>query len=210
MGNSVLQRVNRRLAVVRARVDLKRPINDEILNRSATHFGVPLILSMTTFSARFDAVWKTLHSLSQQTVKPARVLLVVAEADYLSASTHPSISPYLGLGVELIADHGDRRSYKKLLPALERYPDSTVVTVDDDVLYPRTWLELLVSTSYKNPNYIVGRRGTRIVLNGGDLGKYSEWPPLQRAQIRSSCFSPVWAGYCILHAHCTPTLLTGS
>ncbi|MEM6812322.1 MAG: hypothetical protein AAF549_07630, partial [Pseudomonadota bacterium] len=38
----------------------------------------------------------------------------------------------------------DLKSYKKIIPALEEFPDAVLVTADDDLLYSRQWLSQLV------------------------------------------------------------------
>jgi hypothetical protein len=46
-------------------------------------------------------------------------------------------------GVEILGCE-DLGPFKKLLPALERFPQAFVVTADDDLFYRRDWLETLV------------------------------------------------------------------
>ena len=72
---------------------------------------------------------------------------------------------------------GNIRSYKKLVYALSDFPDATIVTADDDVLYPRHWLEMLVDGNRRFPESVVGTRGTTMVIESGTaLAPYETWP----------------------------------
>jgi hypothetical protein len=69
----------------------------------------------------------------------------------------------------------DLRSYKKILPALERFPDAYIVTADDDVYYWRTWLEDLIEGDVRD-HEIRAHRAHRIRLDARGRPKpYVEW-----------------------------------
>jgi hypothetical protein len=79
-------------------------------------------------------------------------------------------------GVDLRFVPGNARSYKKLLPLLESHPGRTVVTVDDDVLYPTGWLADLAAAASDGAAGVVGHRGTRIQGHEGAVEPYLSWP----------------------------------
>lgn len=87
-------------------------------------------------------------------------------------------------GIEIVFSDGNLRSYKKLIPTARSHPDRTIVTVDDDVLYPADWLEGLLDAHARDRHSIYGYRGTEIGLSrDGRLVPYAEWRP---ASLRSS------------------------
>jgi hypothetical protein len=73
-----------------------------------------------------------------------------------------------------IIECGDLRSYKKLVPALVQFPDSYLVTADDDLYYPADWLESLLA-DFADPNDLVCHRAHRIVCKSSNLQPYAAW-----------------------------------
>lgn len=83
----------------------------------------------------------------------------------------------MGVEIEFVEDI---RSYRKLLPALERFPNAIVVTADDDILYPSGWLENLLRGHEQHTDAIVCYRGTQILLDQNGLAPYKQWPEYTR------------------------------
>jgi hypothetical protein len=68
----------------------------------------------------------------------------------------------------------DLRSYKKLIPAIEAFPDAFIATADDDIYYRRDWLETLVRRS--KIGIITCHRAHRIKRNpDGRIAPYLQW-----------------------------------
>ena len=65
----------------------------------------------------------------------------------------------------------DIRSYRKLIPALKDFPDSIIVTVDDDVRYDKDILKGLLNMHKKFPDDIIAHRAKKIKLGR----PYKEW-----------------------------------
>ena len=76
-----------------------------------------LIVSLTSYPRRFPILKFTIRSLLNQTVRPDRVILWLAEDDvtYLPSA----VRRLAGLEVRTCPD---LRSFKKLIPALEQFP----------------------------------------------------------------------------------------
>lgn len=152
-----------------------------------------LILSLTSYSARFTRLPLTLKCLLTQSVSPDRTILWIAEAD----------RGHLPPGVLALQRHGleirfcdDLRSYKKIIPALEAFPAAFIVTADDDIYYPRTWLEdLLNAREGDNTKTVICHRAHRIVLgaNGSPL-PYDAWQQKTRDRGPSPLVFPTGSG----------------
>jgi hypothetical protein len=70
--------------------------------------------------------------------------------------------------------------YRKLLPLLKQRwdEDVTIVTVDDDTLYPPDFLEQLIS-AYERHRCIIAFAGRKVTRNSqGHLAPYADWPKL--------------------------------
>lgn len=123
-----------------------------------------LIVSLTSFPPRINTVYYCIKSLLNQSYKPDAVILWLAEEQF------PKGEKDLPKKLLSLKKHGlsilwcsDIRSYKKIIPALEMFPNADIVTADDDVYYSRDWLKGLVLAHEKNPDNVCCYRAARIV-----------------------------------------------
>lgn len=145
------------------------------VGQGAAH-GLPnrLIVSLTSYPPRFGGLHLTLQSLLQQTVRPDHLVLWIAQGDL--GRIPPKVQALVAQGVEIRACE-DTRSYKKLIPAIESFPDASIVTADDDVYYPPDWLATLAAGVDPAESVIVCHRVNRILYEpGGALRPYDSWP----------------------------------
>jgi hypothetical protein len=133
----------------------------------------PLIVSLTSYPARYGVLPLTLRSILRQTVKPDRVVLWIAEKD-LSSLT-PEITGLQTEGLD-IRPTDDLRSYKKIIPALDAFPDAFICTADDDLYYWSTWLEELVEGIIGPERTITCHRAHEIAADAlGHFKSYDQW-----------------------------------
>lgn len=131
-----------------------------------------LIVSLTSYPARFSSLHLTLKCLLSQTVAPDKLILWIAHQDKAALTSNILKLQSEGL---VIAYCDDLKSYKKIIPTLQQYPDSFIVTADDDVYYWPTWLDELLR-EYRGGNEVIGHRAHRIRLGGdGYPLPYLEW-----------------------------------
>ena len=133
-----------------------------------------VVISLTTYGRRLDDVYLTIESLMLGTIKPNRIVLWLEDglkSHALSSQLKNQIKR--GLNIRYTKDI---RSYKKLIPSLHAFPDSIIVTVDDDVFYGVDFLKNLLD-SYKNaPNFIYANRVHEIILDDQKRPKpYLQW-----------------------------------
>ena len=122
-----------------------------------------LIVSLTTFPARINIIHKTINTLLQQTVKPDKLILWLAEEQFLNKEKDlpETLLKLKEFGLE-IKWCEDLRSYKKLVPTLREFPDDIIVTADDDLYYQQDWLESLYSAYLKDSKNIYTRRACAV------------------------------------------------
>lgn len=115
-----------------------------------------LIISLTTFPSRINLVHKALYSLMNQNYKPDMIILWLAEEQFKNreADLPKSIVDLKQYGLTIMWTEKDLKSYKKLIPTLEMYPEDIIITADDDLYYPCYWVENLVKSYNKNPQDI--------------------------------------------------------
>lgn len=133
-----------------------------------------IIVSLTTYGKRINDVHLTIESIMEQTLKANKIILWL---DYsFEGKRLPQSLKYLqekGLEIKYCED---LKSYKKLIPALQQYPNDAIITIDDDLLYDFNLLEKLISAYLEDPAFIYCARHHRIRLNNdGAVMKYNEW-----------------------------------
>lgn len=138
---------------------------------------------MTSFPGRIDTLWIALESIYRQKVVPERVVLVLSKEEFPDGCIPSSVSAFVARGLEISFHEGNIRSFKKLIPLLDKYAEKAIVTADDDVIYPRSWLQDLVKAHNDRPNYVVGYRGASIETTGTEVEPYTSWS-------RASCETP--------------------
>lgn len=124
-----------------------------------------LIVSLTSIPDRINGVHYTINTLLRQSLKPDKIILWLANEEFpegLENLPEELLSlRELGLEIEWCEN---LRSYKKIIPALEKYPDAIIVTADDDLYYEEDWLESLYNEYLKAPENIYTRRAARVKL----------------------------------------------
>jgi hypothetical protein len=151
-------------------------VNSAFMRRSPgvpSGLYAPLIVSLTSYPARFSTLHLTLKCLLLQTVRADRVILWIAHADRVALT--PAILKLQDDGLELMYCD-DLRSYKKIIPTLMRFPDCFIVTADDDLYYWPTWLQELLMSYRGSPDEVVCHRAHRIGLGENELPiRYALW-----------------------------------
>ncbi len=132
-----------------------------------------LIISLTSYPKRFPILPLTLRSLLAQTIKTDRIIIWIAHEDRPQI-TH-EIKEFTKAGIDIWFCE-DIKSYKKIIPTLEKFRDSYIVTADDDIYYPPTWLEELVESWKKHKKDVIAHRVHQIKLDEqGNPLPYRKW-----------------------------------
>ncbi|WP_191965285.1 glycosyltransferase family 2 protein [Marinobacter halotolerans] len=134
-----------------------------------------ITISLTSHSYRVDRVHLTIQSLMDQELKADRISLYLDDSDF-DASNLPK-------DLINLTDRGLKISYKKpigpynkLIPALKEYPNDLIVTVDDDLIYPRSFLRKLYESYIRDPNFIHCYRMHYMKFgDNGKLARYKNW-----------------------------------
>jgi len=153
-------------------------------NKSLPH-NLPgkLIVSLTSYPARFEHLPLTLLSLTKQTVEPDKIILWIAQVD--KEKLTDEIIQFGDHGVD-IRFCNDLKSYKKIIPTLEMHPEAFIITADDDLYYNKVWIQSLVQ-DYESDNCVVAHRVHRLSFdNSGNLKPYKDWRWQYRADLLPS------------------------
>ena len=131
-----------------------------------------LVVSLTSYAKRFPTLELTLRRILQQTVQPDETVLWVTPEDRAQLPAGVLALQRSGLTIREVRD---LRSYKKIIPALEHYPESFIITLDDDMAYPLDIIEPLI-IHYRSPTEILCRRAHKVTCDAvGNPLPYNQW-----------------------------------
>lgn len=117
-----------------------------------------LIVSLTTYPARINSVYKTISTLLTQTLKPDRVVLWLASPQFPEKLLPENLTRLQQFGLEIKWVEKDIRSFKKLIPSLKESPEDIIITVDDDNYYDSRLVEYLYNSYLESPECIHARQ----------------------------------------------------
>lgn len=134
-----------------------------------------IIVSLTSYPARFSGVHYAIRSMLAQTVKADRIILYVD--DTVSSEQYPgSLTSLEKYGIEILPRPLNLKPHKKYYYAMKENPDDIIITVDDDQIYPADLIEKLLDCSRRFPNCVVAARAHEICFDpDGNIKKYNDW-----------------------------------
>lgn len=105
-----------------------------------------LIICMTSFPARIDYVWLVVECLLRQTIQAEDIVLYLSKKQFPTKDKLPSqlLNMELNHKVTIKMENEDYRSHKKYWYALRDFPNKTIITVDDDIIYDSKLIEQLI------------------------------------------------------------------
>ena len=138
---------------------VKQQLTQQILNSKEKgtaqkeELDTKLIVSLTTHGARIHTVPFAIESIFSQTLKPDKVVLYLNKNEFSIKTLPLSLMRQAerGLDLRFVNDLGP---HTKLVPALQEFPESIIITVDDDYMYPFDLIERLYSAHLSHPEAV--------------------------------------------------------
>ena len=133
-----------------------------------------IIVSLTTYPKRFNVVHLTIETLLHQSLKPDKIILLLAkdEVDYIPK--HLTRLQNRGLEIRIVDEN--LKSYNKLFYTYTEYKNEIIITVDDDTLYPKWLVEKLYKKYLDHQNCIIAYRCSVMKKDhSGKLLPYLSW-----------------------------------
>ena len=139
-----------------------------------------IVISLTSIPERFRKLHNCIRSLLAQRQRAERIVLYLARDECSGINIPTKLERLQRAGFEIRYVDTNVRSLNKIYHALADFPEKTIVTCDDDKLYPPGWLEGLVRTSRRHEGCIICNRSREILINAdGQIAPYREWPTTQ-------------------------------
>lgn len=135
-----------------------------------------VIVSLTTFPARINNVWKVIGTLLLQKQENIRIILWLSREEFPFEVIPKKLKKLCKHGLEIKFVDDNLRSHQKYYYAFREFPKNIVITVDDDIFYPSNLITILMKEHVKNPNCIICHRGYEMTFDDKQkLNKYSKW-----------------------------------
>lgn len=163
-------------------------LKNRTLNFRSTMQKKQIIVSLTSFPVALPFAVKAIQSILDGSVLPDKIVLYLTRQQFPSGKIPSNIKALLSVTSIFEVRYCNEiiRSYTKLIPAIQDFPNEIIVTIDDDVRYRKNMLKCLLSRHRKYPNSIIGHRIRRIKLNA----KYRKWKCYKRVSLLTRSFKP--------------------
>ena len=141
--------------------------------------SVPMVVSFTSFPRRIGCTVSIIENVCRQTRKADKILLYLAPEQFpgREADLPHALLDQINQGLATLHWVPDVRSHKKYHYVMREFPDSLIVTLDDDLTYPDDMLENLFHCYLCHPDKISAMRAHLAVADqsAGLLLPYSRW-----------------------------------
>lgn len=129
---------------------------------NSEHREIKVTASLTSFPARINYVHIAIKSLLLQSYKPDRVILWLANEQFLDSTLPQCLTELINYGLE-IKWCDDLYGHKKYYYCIkEQQENEVVITFDDDIIYPIDAIKRLVEKHKEFPNCLICERAQAI------------------------------------------------
>jgi hypothetical protein len=134
------------------------------------------VVSMTSYGKRLRDVHLTIESIGCGDLLPSRLILWLDDIGAVRKPPAP-LARLQRRGLEICAckNYGPHKKYYPYVESQEGF-FAPLVTADDDVIYPCTWLSGLVRAHEEFPACVNCYRARTILLTKSGLAPYRDWP----------------------------------
>jgi len=159
--------------------------------------GAPAVVCLTSYGDRMKHVHYTILTIANGVSRPERIILWISDSDANLVTPALRSLQRRGLEIRLTEDYGSHKKYYPYCVSVSgsQSAELPLVTADDDVLYPASWLSDLIDAANTEPfPVIVAHRAHRIKLEQGAIAPYLSWD-LERGTVEPS-YANIATGVC--------------
>jgi hypothetical protein len=127
-----------------------------------------VLVSVTSYPARFGSLEVAIASVLTGRQRPEGIVVWLARDEVAPAALPQGLARLRRFGVQFMFEEDNFLPGNKLIHAIREYPDHTIVTIDDDVVYRRDRLEQLLACRSRNPESVLAfkARAVRFDIEG--------------------------------------------
>lgn len=153
------------------------------------------VVSIATYGRRVATAYLTVESIGRGSMRPARLLLWLDDpTEFANLPIELRRLERRGLEVKLSdRNYGPHKKYFPYVKSrkIDNLPgvDGPLVTADDDILYPRSWLRGLSDAHDRAPDLVQCYRARVVEVTDSGLGPYASWQLCRSAEPSSLTFA---------------------
>jgi hypothetical protein len=153
------------------------------------------LVSLTTFPARIEKVWLTIESILQQKHKPGAIILWLYKGEFNGKSSLPKkLLDLEKRGLQIRFCEENLMPHKKYFYAMKEFSDATVITIDDDIIYPTDLLSKLIDVNKKYPDAICCSIARHINNGRTVMIPYDHWNDITNTTLPRNDLLAIGAG----------------
>ena len=165
---SLLRFVLRRYQTILMRVLTREKLDTAESNKD-------IVVSLTSFPKRLNTLWLTIESLKRQTIVPSKIVLYLIDEEVSKGDLPQSLLKEIDDIFEIRFRSGKLRAHGKYHFAMKEFPESCIITVDDDMIYPYDTIETLWNTHKQHPDSVITNNTNQILMENGTPKSYDDW-----------------------------------
>ena len=137
------------------------------------------VISLTSHGPRLKAAVVAISSLLVGT-KRLPVYLWLDKEDY-EGEWPTGLRTLVDRGLQVCCSDGHYGPHTKYYGTFQKFAGTgtRVITVDDDMMYPKWFVEKLLNAADASPQNVVAYRAHEIMLQDGKLAPYKQWKSVQ-------------------------------
>ena len=134
-----------------------------------------VVVSLTSYPARLPQLHLVIRSLLHQKLAPREIVLYLAN-DTRDEDIPSSLRELEKYNFTIKTGYEDLKPHKKYFFAMQEYPQDSIITVDDDVMYDKDFVRDLYNCYKKFPGCVASRRVHRMIQDTlGNIKSYNDW-----------------------------------
>jgi hypothetical protein len=127
------------------------------------------VVSIASYPKRSHLLPAVFEALNKQIELPLKWIIVLSEEEWPHLVLPKYLAKLVQRGVEIIWVKNNTYAVKKLVPVIEKYPNLSIVTLDDDIIYHKSLLEGLIAGANTSSNSIIGYVGKIMIKKENQL-----------------------------------------
>ena len=143
------------------------------------------VVSLTTYPARVGNVWRVIEmAANQRGIKEKyAICLYLIKSEFEGIDLPAKIKELQARGLTGKFNEENLKSHNKYFYAFTDYPDKTIITIDDDLLYNHHTISKLIKFNKKHSDCIAFNRGNLLIKDN----PYKDWPFIHN--MTTPCFN---------------------
>jgi len=134
-----------------------------------------VVLSLTTMPERLKKVHIAIDSIINNTITPDLIVLYLYRGEF-GQEYDACIKRLEKRKIKVVLLEENLRSHKKYIYALKDYPNSIIITIDDDFIYPNDLINNLMQYNRIYPDHVLTFYSRKVKIDkNGKIEAYRKW-----------------------------------